>query len=479
VVARAHRIAIRAARLSEDIPFAPTPEVLSEILEVLDELGWDGGGVVAPAVRRAALAAFAGFGCERGAFPPRWRHDYGALSFELLSWSTGRMRLPPTPPRPQTPPGQKTPARPDASESGEPHDAPALAVDNAGGIVHLGSTYLEAPVQRGDARVTLMSLADAWRTDAQRIDAIRGRIVAPHADRFTALATAFANCGAFIGIPAGHAVETPLQLVWTARPGPAQAVFSHTAVHVGAHARATVIERHLGSSEAFVDGIVEIELETGAHLDYVVVQDADESTRLFFRRAARCAPGATIGWHVANLGGSLVRESTLTELGGRAASAHVNAFFFARGFGHVDSHALLDHRGPQTKSRTIVRNVASGRGQGRSSGVIRIARSAHEADASLRNDALVLSRDAHLEATPALEIDTNDVRAFHAATVGSLDEEQLFYVQTRGIARGRAERMIALAFFEPAIAGFPGDALRDEVRTGLDAHLDDVPETFS
>jgi Fe-S cluster assembly protein SufD len=91
----------------------------------------------------------------------------------------------------------------------------------------------------------------------------------------------------------------------------------------------------------------------------------------------------------------------------------------------------------------------------------------------------LLSRDAYLEAIPALDIGSNDVSASHAATVGALDEEELFYVQSRGIARGRAERMIALAFFEPAIARFPGEALRDEVRTALDAELDDVPETFA
>ena len=83
-----------------------------------------------------------------------------------------------------------------------------------------------------------------------------------------------------------------------------------------------------------------------------------------------------------------------------------------------------------------------------------------------------------IESLPALEIDANDVAVSHAATVGSLDEDQLFYVQTRGIARRNAERMIALAFFEPAIARFPTDALRDEVRTSLDLRLEEVPDTF-
>ncbi len=77
-----------------------------------------------------------------------------------------------------------------------------------------------------------------------------------------------------------------------------------------------------------------------------------------------------------------------------------------------------------------------------------------------------------------LAVPAHHVSASHASNVGSLDEEELFYVQSRGITRAIAERMMALAFFEPAIARFPGDAVRDEVRTALDARLDEVPDTF-
>ena len=345
--------------------------------------------------------------------------------------------------------------------------------------MHLGSAFLEARESRVDPRVTLMPLADAKRVWPERVRALQGRIVAPAADRFTALATAFQNCGAYVEIPAHLQLDAPLQIVWSARPGEPQAVFSQTLVRVGANARATVFERHLGSSESFVDGIVEIDIAPGARLDYVVVQEADDGARLFFSRAARCAADSAIGWHVADLGGALVRERTIAHLDGERAGAELNAFFFARGFGHVDSHALLEHGAPHTRSQTVARNAASGRGQGRFDGIVRIARNAHAADASMRDDALVLSRDAYFDSTPSLEIAAGDVRAYHAATVGSLDEDQLFYVQTRGIARDRAERMVALAFFEPAIARFPGEALRDELRTALDRHLDELPGTFA
>jgi Fe-S cluster assembly protein SufD len=96
----------------------------------------------------------------------------------------------------------------------------------------------------------------------------------------------------------------------------------------------------------------------------------------------------------------------------------------------------------------------------------------------MRDDALVLSRESYHESVPALDVATNDVAVQHAATIGALHEEELFYIESRGIARKRAARMLALAFFEPAISRFPSEALRDEIRSRLDAELDDVPDTF-
>jgi Fe-S cluster assembly protein SufD len=85
----------------------------------------------------------------------------------------------------------------------------------------------------------------------------------------------------------------------------------------------------------------------------------------------------------------------------------------------------------------------------------------------LRDDALLISQKAHIDSVPALEIASNDVKAFHGATVGSIDEEELFYAQSRGIERHAAERMIALGFFEPAVSVFPIETVRDFLRTRL------------
>ncbi len=417
-------------------------------MRALDEIGADAGGAVDALSRRRALAAYRRAGDGRESLPRHWRHDYAALPYTDLVWSSGRLRVP---------------AR-DATVAG---------------LVHSGSTYLEASAPFADGRVTLTSLADAVGAFPERVATVHGTIVAFDRDRFTALSTAFQNCGAFVDVPPDVAVEAPIQLVWTSRPGEASAVFPHTVVRLGANASATIVERHLGDSESLVAGIVELELEPGARLDYVVMQEADSGARLLFRRAARCAEGAAVTWHLAELGAALSRTCVDLELSGDGATGDVNALFFANGFSNVDMSVDVSHLGTDTRSNTIVRSAAGDRASGRFAGDIRIDPNAHAARAAMRDDALVLSRDAYLESVPALEIGTNDVSVSHAATVGSLDEEQLFYLQTRGIARGAAERMVALAFFEPAIARFPGDVFREEVRTALDSRLDEVPDTFA
>ncbi len=457
--------------LREAIGFAASLAMLKAVAHELDALGSSGGGAVDVDVRRDALAAYERLSGGSEILPPRWRHDYRALSFAGLLWSSGRLRVPALP--------RHDPRAPTSGDDSPAGDAPALALENAGGLVHLGSTYLEPAQRLGDARVTLLALADAKRTMPERVAAVAGRIVASDADRFTALATAFQNCGAYVEVPADLALDAPLQLVWSSRPGETSAVFSQTVVRLGANARATIFERHAGDTESFVCGTVEIELGPGAQLDYVVVQQADEGARVLVHRGVRCEAGARIGWHVAELGGTLARSVFTTRLENLRAEAELNALFFARGFGHVDLSTAVDHHASETRSRAVVRGVATGRGQGRFRGGIRIRPGTERCDATLRDDSLLLSRDAYLEAIPALDIGSSGVSASHAATVGALDEEELFYVQSRGIARGRAERMIALAFFEAAIARFPGEALRDEVRTALDAELDDVPETFA
>jgi len=231
--------------VSDALDFVPTQAMLAAVLDELEDLGASSGGAVDAATRRNALAAY-GVAREERTVPPTWRHDYAKITFEDLVWSSGRMRVPTLPQQPLV----------RAPRELDEQDAPALAVENAGGLVHVGSTYLQAHDVRGDPRVVLLALADAKRAHRASIDAVHGKIVAPDADRFTALAAAFQNCGAFVGIPEGLVLDLPLQIVWASRPGEASAVFPHTVVRVGAGARATIIERFIGETESLISAII-------------------------------------------------------------------------------------------------------------------------------------------------------------------------------------------------------------------------------
>jgi Fe-S cluster assembly protein SufD len=448
------------------IPFFPTPGTLEAALAFLDRAGNNSGSAVGAADRRAAFAAY-GVLPVPGGFPGRsWRYDYAKLPYDALEWNSGRRSVATMPF-----------AAPAATDADADADRPALATDNAGGLVHLGATLLEAPgPTAADPRVIVSSLADALRDHPELLAPVLHEIVDPHADRFAALTTAFQNCGAFVYVPDGVVVEAPIQLLFVNGEAQAAAVFPHVAIVLGAGARATVIERHAGEGDGFVCGIVEAQVGAGASLDVVTIQQADPEARIFASRGARCERDATMRWHLAELGGGLARSVVTTALAGEGASGEAAALFFTGAMQHVDLTLHTDHRVGQTTSNVVVRSAATDRGQGRFFGNIAIRKQAHGSDASLHDDALLLSKAAHIDSVPALEIAANDVKAFHGATVGSVDDEQLFYARSRGITRADALRMIALGFFEPVVSRFPGERLRDEIRTALDAKIDAATE---
>jgi Fe-S cluster assembly protein SufD len=446
------------------LPFAPTAAVLEDAIVLLART--DNGGAIDPAVRREAFAAFEALPAP-GARPGRgWKHDYAKLSYDELRWTNGRVTMPAAPRRPAAP-------RPDHDV-----DQPALATENAGGLYHVGATFVDAP-SGVDPRVTVKPFdAATAREFAAELAGVHGALVDWRADKFAALATAFQNCGAFVRIPSGVVLDAPIQLVFATAPD-AEAVFPHVVVILEAGARATIIERHVGDGDPFVCGIVEARLGDGAELDYVAIQQTGEAARAFISRSAYCGRDATMSWHLAELGGTLARTVLNARLDNPGARAETAALFFNTGMQHVDLTTGTDHAVGPTTSDTVVRSAATDRGQGRYVGNIVIRPKAHGSDASLRDDALLLSKRAHIDSVPALEIAANDVKAFHGATVGSLDEDALFYVGSRGIPRPEALRLIALGFFEPVIARFPGEALRDEIRTALDAKIDDATEFVS
>jgi Fe-S cluster assembly protein SufD len=296
-----------------------------------------------------------------------------------------------------------------------------------------------------------------------------GKALDSRDDKFASLALAFQNHGVFIDVPAGVTLDEALVVGYEAR---AAGLFPYTLVSIGEDSRVAIVERLSGALGApFVCGVTELVVGRNAQLNYAVDQRLPAATRAIFTRRARLGAGASLDLAFAELGGLLSVSRARVEAAEEGSHANIAAVFFANEDQHVDLETEAIHAAGHTASETVVRSAGTGRGQGRFLGNIRILAHAHGTEASLKDDALLLSPGAHIDSIPALEIAANDVKAFHGATVGAISEDELFYAQSRGIPRTEAEQMIALGFFEPALTRFPSDTLRAEIRGVLAAKL--------
>lgn len=294
-------------------------------------------------------------------------------------------------------------------------------------------------------------------------------VTGARATKFGALAGAFAQLGAFVYLPADTATHEPITVTYDI---PREtSVFPYTVVLAERGAQATIVERFAGGADAFVCGIAEVVTDESAAVTYAACQQLAAGAQALFTRSAAPGRDTTVAWACAELGASLAVADLSVSIGHPGTRADVTVLFFPNQTQHVDVVSTVDHTVGDSTSQTLVKTAAVDAGQARYLGNIRIARNAQGSDASLRDDALLLSEKAHVDSVPALEIGANDVKAFHGATVGALDAEQVFYMQTRGIERHHAERMIALGFFEPAIARFPKETLRECIREALAGKL--------
>lgn len=279
--------------------------------------------------------------------------------------------------------------------------------------------------------------------------------------KFGALAAARTRTGAFIYIPADADIAEPIVVTYRAA---GEAFFPYTLVLAERGSRATIVERIEAPSGTFVCGAVEVVTGERCDITYASMQNTPNDVRYLMTRGVLPGRDSRMSWALAELGAALSVGSADSQIVDEGARVEVAALCFPRGDEHVDLVTTVTHQVGHAVSETFVRAAATQRGQARYLGNIRIARDAQGSNASLRDDSLLLSQSAHIDSIPALEIAANDVKAFHGATVGAIDDEQIFYMLSRGLEADEAERMITIGFFEPVIERFPTDALREEIR---------------
>ena len=316
--------------------------------------------------------------------------------------------------------------------------------------------------------VVLGSLTDVEEAAA---DDILGCAAGEPSEAFGELNAAFLTDPVVLRVPDGVVIERPV-LVLHCVGADGLAVFPRTIVEVGRDAQVTVLE-HQSSEDvaALVVPVTELDVAQAGRLRYLSVQALGTRVWQVGHQASRVERDATLQASTVALGGDYARLRSDSRLVGQGASSELLAIYFAEGDQMHDFRTLQDHAAPNTTSELLFKGAVEDRARGVYSGLIRVEKQAQKTNAFQTNRNLVLSEGAHADSVPNLEIEANDVRCSHATSVGPIDEDQRYYVESRGLPPEAAERLIVLGFFNEVLARMPLPTLEADLRRAVAAKL--------
>jgi Fe-S cluster assembly protein SufD len=332
----------------------------------------------------------------------------------------------------------------------------------------------------GDELVSLGRATD----HAEGADLLGTVLTDPH--DFPLLNDAFAIDPIVIDVQAGAAVAHPIVVVHVVSGAAGVAVFPRTVVRAGAGATAGVIELVVDADtglmadaptdllspagsppERLVVPVTELRVEDGASLAYVSIQSLGSATWQLAHQASTIGAHASLSSFAVALGGSYARLRTDSALVGDSGASILRAAFIGRDQQMLDFRTLQDHRAPRTTSDLLFMGAVAEASHSVYSGLIRVRRGAVKSDAMQTNHNLVLDEGAHADSVPNLDIEENDVKCSHGSTVGPVDEDQRYYLESRGVEPERAEQLIVAGFFNSIADQIPLSGARDLVGQAL------------
>ena len=353
---------------------------------------------------------------------------------------------------------------------------PESSADHRNGFTQIADGYvmehhLEPEVAAKG--VVFSSLSDAATTHLDIVQQYLGALIPDSYGKFASLANALA-AGVFVYVPAGVEVELPLQASFTlSQEG--SAVFPRTLIVAERHSSVTFIDRYYSvdaNTASLSVGVAEIFTGEGAQVRYVNVQEWGCNVWNFMAQKHRVErDGQDKNLNIA-LGGRLSKANVEAELAGPGANCEMLGLFFGDETQFFDAHTLQDHASPNCFSDLLYKGVLRDTSRSVFSGLIRVRPGSQKTDAYQTNRNLLLSDHARADSIPNLEIEANDVKCSHGASVGPIDPDQLFYLQARGLSRRDAERLIVDGFFEPLITRIPLEGVRERLSAAIDAKMD-------
>ena len=311
-----------------------------------------------------------------------------------------------------------------------------------------------------------------------------GRYADVRRDVFAALNTALWVDGAYIHVSRGAVIEHPVHLLYVSA-GAGSEIMTHlrTLIVAEQSSQASVIEDYisLGSEAAFSNAVTELVAGEGAVVSHFLVERENLASYNVSTLRLEQARGTNVDSHSILLGGKLVRNNVHPVLGGEGAECLINGLFVGAGHQHLDNYMLVEHARPNGSSRQFYNGILADNSRGVFHGRIVVHKDAQKTDAKQTNRNLLLSDNARIDTKPQLEIHADDVKCTHGATIGQIEEEQLFYLRSRGFEESAARNMLLYAFAseclermrEPAarvfIAKLIGDRLEDLTRSAQPA----------
>jgi Fe-S cluster assembly protein SufD len=242
-------------------------------------------------------------------------------------------------------------------------------------------------------------------------------------------------------------------------------------------AQAEVWERYVSADRdggGLFNGVVELSVGQGANLRYVCEQELSHQTWVFATQRAELARDASLEWVALGFGSARGKVRMETELGGPGSSAKVTGAYAGAGQQHLDFDTTQEHAAPHTTSDLAFRGVLADRATAVWRGMIRVDPGAQQTDAFQESRNMLLSKRAHADAIPGLEIEANDVRCTHAAAVAQIDPDQLYYLRARGMPEAQARRLIIDGFLQELAERTAQGPLRDALSEALDRRLAEI-----
>ena len=290
------------------------------------------------------------------------------------------------------------------------------------------------------------------------------------ADRPAALAVAGSSGALLVDVPAETELDEPV-VVRLVGSSADDTVWGHVVVRVGAHSRATVVLEHTGSARYAAQ--VQVLVGDNAHLDFASLQLWDDDAVHLGHIGTRIGRDARVRSFQASLGGDLVRLVETAEYDGPGGEIEMYGLYFVDAGQHIEHRLLVDHNAPHTRSNVDYRGALQGKGAHSVwIGNVLIRKVAEGIETYENNRNLVLTDGAKADSVPNLEIETGEIKgAGHASTTGRFDDEQLFYLCSRGVPAEQAKRLVVHGFFADIVRRIGVPEIETRLMTALEAEL--------